>query len=238
MSLWQRFDIVSFSKTLSSPTILLSCITSCYFTCIVGEWVDVLCVAQGDDRWPRAKGLKWWWGRVGGRETSTLQPVVQISYSSGQMLRSLVIHQVDWPRFQCLHKSVDGQFQMGRKRKQAVVSMAGRLTHFSFAAAVEQVNSSAVPSTGQYCVSNSPSMLNLYGSPKQKKAEIIQPFFHRAAALQQKHGDLWDQSNPDRWLERLSIDLNSRYSLWLLSVCILLTPSKCSQLKPRVWTRW
>lgn len=106
--------------------------------------------------------------------------------------------------------------KLGRKRKLAVCSMAGKLPHFSLAATAEQVHSTAVYSTGQW--ENSLSMLTLYGSPKQKKVEIIQSFFHRAAALQQKHGDLWDQSNPDRWLEKLSIDLNSRYSLWLLTV--------------------
>lgn len=82
--------------------------------------------------------------------------------------------------------------KLGRKRKQAVVSMAGRERHFSLAAAAEQVHSTAVSSTGQWecCVSNSPSMLNLCGSTKQKKAEILLPFLHMAAALQQKHGDL------------------------------------------------
>lgn len=186
---------------------------------MVGEWVDVFCVVP-DDGWSRAKGLKWWWGRGGSRETNTLQTVVQITYSSGQMLHSLVIHRVDWPRFQCLHKSVDGQFQIGQKKKTGSGSMARRQTHCSLAATAGQVHS-ALPSTGQweYHVSNSGSVLNLCAGPKQEKAETLQPFLHRAAALQRKLGDLWDQSNPDRWLEKLSIDLNSRYSLWLLTVC-------------------
>lgn len=126
------------------------------------------CVVQGDDGWARAKGLKWWGGRVGGRETSTLQTVVQISYSSGQMLRPLVIHQVDWPRFQCLHKSVDGQFQIGQKKKTGGCQYGWEADTLLLRATAEQVSSTAVSSTRQwrYRVPNSPSMLNLYGSPK------------------------------------------------------------------------
>lgn len=124
------------------------------------------------------------------------------------------------PDFSVYTRALMVSSKLDRKRKQAVVSMSGRQTLFSLAATAEQVHSTAVSSTGQweYRVSNSLSLLNLYGSPKQKKVEILQPFLHRAAALQQKHGDLWYQSNPDRWLEKLSIDLNSRYSLWLLTV--------------------
>lgn len=78
LSLLQRFDIVYFSKTFFFFfffKILLSDMISYSFTGMVGEWVDVLWVVQGDDGAPRAKGLKWWWGRVGSRETNTLQAV-------------------------------------------------------------------------------------------------------------------------------------------------------------------
>lgn len=104
------------------------------------------------------------------------------------------------PDFSVYTRALMVSSKLDRKRKQAVVSMSGRQTLFSLAATAEQVHSTAVSSTGQweYHVSNSLSLLNLYGSPKQKKVEILQPFLHRAAALQQKHGDLWYQSNPDR----------------------------------------
>lgn len=103
------------------------------------------------------------------------------------------------PDFSVYTRAWMGSSKLGRKRKQAVVSVAGRQAHFSSAAAAEQVHSTAVSSTGQWehCASNSPTMLNRCGSPKQKKEGILLPFLHRAAALQQKHGDLWDQSNPD-----------------------------------------
>lgn len=133
-----------------------------------GWWVGgcPLCCAR---RWWATKGLKWWWGRVGSRAKNTLQTVVQISYSSGQMLCSVVIHQVDWPRFQCLHKSADGQFQIGQKKKTG--SIAGRQTHSSLAATAEQVHSTPLSSTGhwEYRMWNSLSALNLYGSPNQKR---------------------------------------------------------------------
>lgn len=100
--------------------------------------------------------------------------------------------------------------KLGRKRKQAVAAwLGGRHT-----APQQLLLSRCTPLLFQHRavgVWNSWSMLNLCAHPKQKKAKILQPFVHRAAALQQKHGDLWDQSNPDKWLEKLSIDLNSRY---------------------------
>lgn len=142
--------------------ILLSCMIS-YLFHMYGWWVGgcPLCCTR---RWWVTKGLKWWWGRVGSRETNTLQTVVQISYSSGQMLRSVVIHQVDWPRFQCLHKSADGQFQIGQKKKTG--SMAERQTHSSLTATAGQVHSTALSSTGHWeCrVSNSLSVKSVWES--------------------------------------------------------------------------
>lgn len=74
------------------------------------------------------------------------------------------------PDFSVYTRALMVSSKLGRKRKQAVVSMSGRQTLFSLAATAEQVHSTAVSSTGQweYRVSNSRSMLNLYGSPKKK----------------------------------------------------------------------
>lgn len=74
------------------------------------------------------------------------------------------------PDFSVYTRALMVSSKLGRKRKQAVVSMSGRQTLFSLAATAEQVHSTAVSSTGQweYRVSNSQSMLNLYGSPKKK----------------------------------------------------------------------
>lgn len=113
-------------------TILLSCIISCYFACMVGEQVDVLVLCKEMMGDPGPKG---WNGGEAEWEAERQVLCRQLCRSVTALGRCYTllsyIRLID-PDFSVYTRARMVSSKLGRKRKQAVVSMAGRLTRFSF----------------------------------------------------------------------------------------------------------